>query len=1154
MKAPTIDLPRLLSQIYPKADAARFFLQRAKIAPETLDLEGAPYVFWQRIVGQLYQERTLEDVVNLAAEEVPARAVDLLAAYERYHRQSATRVDSGVLQQPGLIRFAFDRCLPRLHAFLTKQGSLSSPAELPEFREYLRSLHASLLQEQRNKTYLPLAAKTAPSNPITDLQSDPFVSPVHQSILQLIGREQGGDAASAQIAAVNRQSRTVHNLLKAIERADEPLVLLGEPGGGKTLTLQNAVMAIASSEERRVFPRVPVYVRLGEFHVEGTPKDSDVLEFVKHSLPEAIAFRIEALDNTRRLILFFDGMDEMSRAQYTEHTEALSRFAHRRKCLFSCRIADFSPVFLHRRLVLLPFDRHRIAEYLGKYIAAFPIAIDGTEYSRRSLAARIARRDLPVEADNPFVLWLLCLFLQSRQVWPASRVELLGFYNQRNYERKQEELENTHEALPPFGHCEQGWAWLAHRVTQRNLGPAIPVSDLESPPWDEELLRAGKVCGILAESRDRGQHLVRFQHHRFQEYFTAVHLRNRGAELEGELDFDSPRWQETITNLLLMREADQVVRRLTASIAELTTELLSELANRSPSAGREVKLALADRVEFASRILRQRVSGSPAFDELSQQVRQTVPLLIDYGNPIAQVKMIRVCLNIPEIDWVQVLDKPLHSEIAWVRNQAIILLGSHRATARAIGADLASEIGLDLANSQFVHRVPAYLQAAKASGERRAWRPFTMGMIAFVLQFVLLAGLAMSSYVILWKVSSLGARTASVKSSTAAKPNLLTRALESPYWKRPLIPEWIRTRYNKTMTPDPASIPKVWDDFGILNRPFSFFLCLAATIAAGGIALARRPTAVWIAMMMTAFVTSLLIPAMFSLWSGSGVVFLLGLFWVGCLYFAYGVWSLAAYGIHAATVSLYVFGSRKDRRSGHSLSHFIRPVWSAGNYSKYLNETTSILRWGAVVFGCLALGMPLALWLTGVTGMPYHPVINVILILGPLAIILLMVRMRRHTGSMSRRDVILVIVTSLGVLVVVELLIYGIAYLLRWLAAQAFWIEVARTAVILALIALLIYLAKTTDFLWRLIARYRLRKFPPKRFTRETWTAAIQAADPVDQEVIILRTEPRSVGLDAPGYLKLLETIEPLIKQEPAQGTYWSQRDQLQEILRQERH
>jgi hypothetical protein len=77
--------------------------------------------------------------------------------------------------------------------------------------------------------------------------------------------------------------------------------------------------------------------------------------------------------------------------------------------------------------------------------------------------------------------------------------------------------------------------------------------------------------------------------------------------------------------------------------------------------------------------------------------------------------------------------------------------------------------------------------------------------------------------------------------------------------------------------------------------------------------------------------------------------------------------------------------------------------------------------------------------------------------------------------------------------------------------------------------------------------------YPPRSFTPETWKDLMKNASPKRQEDILLRTHHQSLGVNAVNYLQVLKEIEPLVREEPALSTYWDQRDQLEQALRQER-
>jgi len=573
---------------------------------------------------------------------------------------------------PGFWPWLFDKYAPWVYRMWRRWFRNGQSADPPGARAYLEDFRARMANDLREKTYVPVDARSVSQTVLDDAPpDDPFLWPVHAYIRELVGDAAGGDSANAQIAAVNRRSRLVRNLLRKLDRAKRPLILLGDPGSGKTMTLQQAALVLAERELGRAFPLIPVYVRLGDFHVhEGPVTPEHVMAHVRRSLPSALAQYADRLAEDGRLVIFFDGMDEMSRNRYNDHTEALSVFASRysqqrdvlvgvegTKTLYSCRITDFSPKFIHERLVLLPFDRRQIREFLHRYLKAFPIEIEGQMWSLSALSEYLVSPSITVDATNPFALWLLCVYLRGQRKWPGSRVEMLRFYNRFNYERKNEELRKSGES--PLARMDETflhWGIIAFEISSRNRGGSIPIAALALGD-DQQIARqaidAGKLCGVLRESKEQHEHLLRFNHHRFQEYFTALYIDKVGPEILWLDKLDAPRWQETMFNLILMGSADDVVKMFARELARLLNALQidgaldrAEVLAPTPEAGTlrgllfpeglvfsgpalefDSETILADRVEMAARILKQKSDRSGILREILRFFRKVSPFL-----------------------------------------------------------------------------------------------------------------------------------------------------------------------------------------------------------------------------------------------------------------------------------------------------------------------------------------------------------------------------------------------------------------------------------------------------------------------------------------------------------------------------------------------
>ncbi len=1100
-------------------------------------------------------------------------------------------VATGLVVAPaGALRGVLDRVVPRLHLALTRRGLLSMPQELAALHGYLGDLQAALQQELHQRSYVPLDAGPVPDQPtVPGTREDPFVRPVQQLIRQVVGTASGGDGATAQLSASSRKSRVVRNIAHALLRSPEPLVLLGDPGSGKTMTLQNAVLAVLQQQLRSVYPTLPIYVRLGDFHVS-TPRRAgpeDVRDFVLRQVDSRVALRWDALHAQGRLMVFFDGMDEMSRANYGQHIEALSVFAGSSqvgsvRTLFSCRINDFSPEFKHRRMVLLPFERAQLREFLERYIPSWPLAIEGVGHTLRSLTARLWAGDVPVDPRNPFVLWLLLFYLRARGRWPHSRPDLLAFYARRSFERKRGDAVVADAVRALDGRPFKALSQLAFVLMQRNRGTSASWGELRPGLAGLDLGALGvwgQHCGLLALSAGGGQGSqaqVRFTHHRLAEFFAARHIQRSGAAIDWLAVMDAPRWQETLVNLALMTGAGQTaapVAQLASVISveieaiaereqlrerivqarsareqqlkdkkaaaekagKATTKPEAEVAAESTSQteperaqavaddaqpdlaladqalpeliGNAEETALADRVDLLSRLLRQHAAHGT---EMLQVLTSAIARLVAVGNPSTQVKLLWAWKNVPSAPVGADMARLLNSPVAWVRNQALLLVAESPVHRGQLGTDLSMEIGLDLARGELPQRWAGHAKAALTGRGGRAWWSLGLGTLMYLL----------------W--------VAALVASCAAL-----------YTLAPMVVPADR-------------VPAAW----LTPATYATGVGLA-----GALALLLAPSKLWLALLGVAlglWVAAVQGPVV---WAGSHQGASEGFLLLGMGLAIPGLALLPAWPLHVMLLACYALSSGGFTHLGLRLRNFILANSDRCGYGRAAGS------WYFAV--AVALGMMKTDWLTqqlqpvfdaiersfvafGLdSGLPFSPAVNAWLALAAALALtvmaLLVTRWREPVTSRVRKGVQLLFGSMLLGLVFAPLM-----WLLFWLdRLVAPWVAPWLGPVVISLVAITAALL-VAWLLWQTLATLAAwlsglqRPFAPGSLSADSWRTLLVGRSARRQDAVLQRSSHQALGVEPAQYLALLVQLQPAINGEPALGTYWRLRHELEQMLRQE--
>jgi formylglycine-generating enzyme required for sulfatase activity len=334
------------------------------------------------------------------------------------------------------------------------------------------------------------------------------------------------------------------------------VILLGEPGSGKTTALENLAYELAAEDGQ-----LPLPLRLSEFEPGMT-----VEAFIKQSLPDLLAANLDGYLQAGRLFVLFDALNEMPRAGYGQHSRALRNFIDHwsakdkgNRFLVTCRVLDYGEELSGlQRVEVQPFDDQRIQEFIQNVL---PDTWSGLW--ARLIKEEDKQRRLLEMVRNPYILTMMAVIYAEEGDLSSNRAELLGDFTgmllawaeEKTPRDKWLDAEVQAEAL----------SILAFEMQKAGEGTSVKTYELElpekiqpgrkmiaSPPKDQVLtLAAG--ANIIEMPVERST--VRFYHQLLQEYFAARHmLKQEPAGLAGHwhwpwwLERDMPLWERPEDN------------------------------------------------------------------------------------------------------------------------------------------------------------------------------------------------------------------------------------------------------------------------------------------------------------------------------------------------------------------------------------------------------------------------------------------------------------------------------------------------------------------------------------------------------------------------------------------------------------------------------
>jgi formylglycine-generating enzyme required for sulfatase activity len=213
---------------------------------------------------------------------------------------------------------------------------------------------------------------------------------------------------SGAAAETRSESRPYEDIAQAFGQVRR-VVLLGEPGAGKTTTLwklaRDALEAALADEAAPI----PLLVSLGKW----TETDEKLRPFLERQLGE-LGAHLAALLDSGRAILLLDGLNEMPTAERAAKAAQVKAFllAQRKlAAMVSCRELDYTGALSLAldTVSIRPLDPARILDFVTGYLTA-ACAASADDPAARQAAGQVRGEDL---------FWRLAGGQDVRQAWEA---------------------------------------------------------------------------------------------------------------------------------------------------------------------------------------------------------------------------------------------------------------------------------------------------------------------------------------------------------------------------------------------------------------------------------------------------------------------------------------------------------------------------------------------------------------------------------------------------------------------------------------------------------------------------------------------------------------------------------------------------------------
>jgi len=358
----------------------------------------------------------------------------------------------------------------------------------------------------------------------------------------------------------------------------DKLVIIGVPGSGKTTFLKHlALKSCKENLEKQERTCVPIPIVLRELFEKGKELRDYINDvFEKYQFPQAKDFTEKDLEEGKcRLLL--DGFDELATKENQDKiAEKIRRFTEKypkSQTIVTSRVAGYHDELKgFTTLELMEFDDKQIGRFIENWFGK-----TDPERAKSMFGAIMENERIKAIARNPLMIAITAIIYEEDKKLPQKRALLY----QRCVEvllskwDVQKKLRNKYPSdkkefmlrkLAFYGHINNKRVLTEKEVMKEMLKyiPQIQLQEEDAKPLlDEIWQRSYLLRQISMDSYD-------FLHLSFQEYFTALELKDRGDGISTIIVHLTESWWEEPTLLYtgISRNATDLIRRIKEEVPE----------------------------------------------------------------------------------------------------------------------------------------------------------------------------------------------------------------------------------------------------------------------------------------------------------------------------------------------------------------------------------------------------------------------------------------------------------------------------------------------------------------------------------------------------------------------------------------------------------